>query len=97
MNTTTHSNGLTVQDITAGYENDAWLGFGYLGERQNWSHLTERVAEVDAAVLKEANRRRWMTTTLFRWMNSRDGRHFADAAFGCDMALTPEKVRVFFA
>jgi hypothetical protein len=103
--TATHSNGLTVQDIIAGYDNEQWLGFGYLGERASWldtqdpeveSISPERIAEVDAAILREANRRRWMPITFFRWLNSRDGRHFADAAFGCDMAVTPEKVRQFF-
>jgi len=97
--TTTHSNGITTQDILDGYDNPEWLGWGYFGERQGW--LTsddpecpaqpERVAQVDMAIVAEANRRRWTARRLFRFLNSRDGRHFADAMFGCDAPIADVK------
>jgi hypothetical protein len=77
-------------------ECEGWLGFGYLGGRRDvlaavnhepgygdWS-VGERgrddVAAADAAVVAEANRLGWGPEELFRWANSRDGRHFADTA-----------------
>jgi hypothetical protein len=94
MTTQTHT--LDTVDILAGYGNDDWLGFGYLGERRNAQDTTDpecapvtddRLAAADAAILSEANRRRWTPSQLFQWLNSRDGRHYGDAAFGTDAPI----------
>lgn len=67
---------LTVGDIARGYEDDRWLGWGYLGGRR---HLdVETRDRADAIVLDYANAHRWSADRLFEWMNSRPGRHFAD-------------------
>lgn len=67
---------LTQADIEAGYENEEWLGWGYLGGRESLSE-SER-ADGDAQVLAYANAHGWTAARLFTWLNSRPGRHFAD-------------------
>ncbi|MCU0296965.1 MAG: XkdF-like putative serine protease domain-containing protein [Candidatus Nanopelagicales bacterium] len=70
--------------------NDDWQGYGYLGERQNALDgsdpespaQTERVAEVDAALLRYARANGVSDEALFTWANSKNGRLFADTAFG---------------
>jgi hypothetical protein len=83
---TTKTRELTIDDIEAGYANDGWLGFGYLGERQRYAERDDidegREVEADVFVLETANQRGWSRDQLFQWMNSRDGRHFGDLAFG---------------
>jgi hypothetical protein len=79
---------LTVADIEAGYQHEShddcpgYGGFGYLGERQSAAdHHNVSVADIarsDAAVLAYANEHGWNDHRLFDWLNSRDGRHFAD-------------------
>lgn len=82
---------LTVADIEAGYTNDAWLGFGYLGGRRNaidavrsgeWE--SARVTEADTMVLSVANAKGWDRARLFDWLNSKDGRWYADMTLGSD-------------
>lgn len=71
---------LTTADIEAGYANDEWLGFGYLGER---SHRTRSEQDRgDAFLLRYAAERRWTRDELFTFANSRDGRWFGDLVFG---------------
>jgi hypothetical protein len=75
-------------------ERDEWLGYGYLGERQNVleaaatgglpAALTDRVAAADAFLIEHAARLGWSTDRLFEWANSKAGRWFADDVFGCD-------------
>ena len=60
-----------------------WLGFGYLGERANWADRDrDRVLYVDEAILDRADEYGWTMDDLFEWANSKQGRHFADTAFG---------------
>ena len=82
---------LTVQDIEAGYANDEWLGFGYLGERRNaieavqsgeWEFANVTVA--DTLALQVANEKRWSPERFFQWLNSKDGRWYADMTLGSD-------------
>lgn len=77
-NTTTD---LTTTDITAGYEDERWLGWGYLQGRTNDEEID---AGADAYVLARAAERGWDREDLFHWMNSKDGRWFADWYFGGD-------------
>lgn len=81
-------NPLTVADITDGYDNPEWYGFGYLG---TWLHaLTDSdcgpaqhqlVTEADARIIALANERGWTTEQLFTWLNSKLGRRLGDAWF----------------
>lgn len=82
---------LTVADIEAGYEHDGWLGFGYLGERRNaaeavrsgeWEYAN--VTAADTLALKIANEKGWTAKRFFDWLNSKDGRFFADMTLGSD-------------
>jgi hypothetical protein len=82
---------LTVQDIEAGYENDAWLGFGYLGERRNAAEAVQtgewefaNVTAADTLILEVANDKGWTPARLFTWLNSKDGRIFGDMTLGSD-------------
>lgn len=77
---------LTIKDIEAGYENPEWHGWGYLGER---SREGANLANADTVVLVVANEQRWSQARLFEWLNSRNGRHFADMADGQSV----EKIR----
>ena len=91
MNTTA-AQALTLADLIAGYNHEDFGGYGYLGGRRDaLSNLAYKVditaglAEIAAAdqfVLDTANSRGWDAERLFQWANSRDGRHFADDAFG---------------
>lgn len=88
---------LTVKDIEAGYENDEWAGWGYLGERD--AMLDRRgkslIPKMDRLVLKIANAAGWTKDNLFHWTNSKYGRHFVDQAFGCsDLAGAAVNVRL---
>lgn len=71
---------LTIEDIERSYEDERWLGWGYLGGRK---HLTEGVERdaADAIVLDYANDHGWDYETLFAWLNSKPGRWFADDPF----------------
>ncbi len=73
---------LTIADIEAAAEHPDWHGFGYIGERLRADEA--QAADIDAAdawVLAYANAHRWSGNRLFTWLNSRDARHWADAAF----------------
>ena len=67
---------ITRHDITRGYKNPDWMGFGYLGARLHLNAADRR--ESDSFAIYEANRRHWSKQTFFGWMNSASGRHFAD-------------------
>lgn len=83
--TTTHRH-LTIADLERMTRDDRWLGFGYLGERENLLHNAdpeapanpELVARMDADVLEEANTEGLSYEELFEWANSKLGRWFAD-------------------
>jgi hypothetical protein len=90
MDTTT-APALTVKDIEAGYTNDAWLGFGYLGGRRNAAEAVRsgewefaNVTAADELALRIANEKHWTPERFFQWLNSKDGRWFAGATIGCD-------------
>lgn len=89
---------LTTDNIEAGYDDDKWQGFGYLGAREGaiqsieageWNGDLANIAAADQAVLDHANAKGWSTGRLFAFLNGRAGRHFADTAFGgpADLAL----------
>lgn len=83
---------LTVADIEAGYDNDGWEGYGYLGERERAYRAakTRGAADMaDAAVLLHANANGWSAERLFEWLNSKAGRWFMETAvhFGMERAL----------
>lgn len=82
---------LTVADIEAGYSNDAWHGFGYLGERRNAAEAVRsgewefaNVTAADTMALEVANAKHWSRSRFFQWLNSKDGRWFADMTLGSD-------------
>ena len=76
------TNNLTVTDIEGAYEHPEWLGWGYLGERQR-EESRRKVETADKAVIRFANEEGWDYDQLFWWLNSKPGRWFGDAAFGC--------------
>ena len=83
---------ITTQTIESMKHHDEWGGFGYLGERENVRDAVksgerpvedlQRVADVDELVAAYANKNGITFGRLFRWANSRPGRHFADCMFG---------------
>lgn len=88
MNTTTATR-LTASDITAGYDHDEWLGFGYLGVRRTSLDVSDsaseplrvmemRVLVADEMVLHHANRLGWTRDQFFAWLNSKYGRWTAE-------------------
>ncbi len=85
---------VSFEDMTT---DERWLGWGYLGERKRFLDETDPdtlagsmtpadrvayIAKLDAQVLTYAAGQRWSAEKLFRWANSRTGRHFADWMFG---------------
>lgn len=71
---------LTVDDIGRGYDDERWLGWGYLGGRGQLG--AAELTRADRVVVDFANAHGWDYDRLFEWMNSRPGRHFADDPFG---------------
>lgn len=74
------ANTLTIGHIQKGYDDERWLGWGYLGGRTEYmgEQGLKTLAEADRTVLAYANDHGWTYDQLFAWMNSRPGRHFAD-------------------
>ena len=70
---------LNLSDIERGYADDRWHGVGYLAGRSRIAHHNYLG---DSILLKYANSKGWSYDNLFRWMDSRSGRHFADAFIG---------------
>lgn len=70
---------LTSSDIEDAYEDERWLGWGYLNGRRALTATDQ--ARADDIVLAYANEHRWGYEQLFAWLNSRPGRHFADGPF----------------
>src|SRR5262252_10888489 len=80
---------LTTADIEAGFDNENWLGWGYLGERSRATTRWE-VGNADQIVLRFAHALGWTADDLFAWANSKDGRYLGDWAFGgFDLANEP--------
>lgn len=90
---TTKTTTLTQADLEAGYDNEAWDGYGYLGSRETYlqgeaRHDIERqtadlrVRIADKMVLAEANHRGMSRTRFFEWLNSKNGRWTADELLG---------------
>lgn len=85
---------LTTTDLDQMATNDEWLGFGYIGARQNMLEAgtdpegptkeaaAELVAKADAQALAQANRYGLNAEQLFSWANSKAGRWFGDCWFG---------------
>lgn len=81
---------LTIADLNAMTERDEWLGYGYLGSRQNV--LTsddpeapanpDLVAEADMKAVDNANEYGLTIDQLFDWANSKYGRWYGDCMFG---------------
>ena len=102
MTTTTT---LIQADLEAGYDNDEWLGHGYLGVRESYlqgeaRHLIElrtaitKIEIADELVLAEANRRGMSRHRFFDWLNSKNGRWTADELIGSPIdADSANKVR----
>lgn len=82
----------TIQSIEDMKQNEEWGGYGCLGERDNVRDSVksgerpaedlQKVAETDAKIVEYANARGVSEAQLFDWLNSRNGRHFADQMFG---------------
>ena len=83
---------LTRSDLAAAYNRDDFEGFGYLGGRRyafanlaTEANVSDKLAEIiyaDDNILAVANLRGWDADRLFEWVNSKNGRWFADCAFG---------------
>lgn len=71
-------------------QDDRFLGWGYLGDRGRFlrdpdpgSAITlDLIVEADEAILEVVRDMGWTYDDLFAWANSKDGRWFADMAFG---------------
>jgi hypothetical protein len=61
---------------------DRWSGYGYIGERDRVDDAA--AAAADQRIIEIVNNKGWDYERLFEWANSKRGRWFADAAFGCD-------------
>lgn len=94
MNNTAAAQTITTHDIEAGYEHDGWLGFGYLGERRHaraalvsceWT--IDNIEEADEMAVKIANEKGWSSARFFDWVNSKDGRWYADIMLGGELSL----------
>lgn len=78
----------TSADFDRMTRNDAWLGFGYLGERRNYAegHADEVgravLATADNEALEVANNLGLTEEELFYWANPKNGRWFGDCMFG---------------
>jgi hypothetical protein len=71
---------LTITNITDAYNDDRWLGFGYLGARDTMTDTVQTTA--DKVVVKHANARGWTPEVFFEWLNSKSGRWFGDTVHG---------------
>ena len=49
-----------------------------------FKHALMRVNKADAALIEAANALGASDVLLFEFLNSRNGRHYGDSAFGCD-------------
>lgn len=72
---------LTVADLDRCLDDERWLGFGYLGARQNIREEGDSTEVVDAAVILAARAQGWTYEHLFTWANSKRGRWYGDIAF----------------
>ena len=83
---------LTVQDLDLMKNEDEWLGYGYLGERDNVHYGVQsgerkatdaaRMDAVDQMVIAHANANGFTYEELFTWANHANGRHFVDRMLG---------------
>jgi len=66
-------------------KDDRWLGFGYLGERQNQlADNRKDPLDADALALQSAIDEGLTYDELFEWANSKFGRWYGDCMFGSD-------------
>ena len=75
MTTTTN---LTAADLDRMSSDDRWLGFGYIGGRNNAIAEGWNVADADTLVLEMGQGMTY--DELFAWANSKNGRWFAVSA-----------------
>ena len=88
-NTSTQTTATRIFDRMA--QDDRFLGWGYLGDRGRFLEDTDPestigldpIIEADDAILEVTRDMGWTYDDLFTWANSKDGRWFADMAFGC--------------
>lgn len=75
---------LTPADFDKMTTNEAWLGFGYLGERRNAREAGRDTTTADESAIAEANRLGLTAEELFEWANSKIGRWYGDCWFGAN-------------
>lgn len=83
MTTATKAKALTLDDLEAGYSNENWGGFGYLGARRDaYATAAGRAVFVplDIAIVVKANAAHWSAERLFDWTNSIPGRWIGEEA-----------------
>lgn len=73
---------LTTADLDRMTEHEDWHGFGYIGERTRSDAPATKIAAADMDVLDAANQLGMTYEQLFEWANSKNGRWYADCAFG---------------
>lgn len=92
----------TISHVFDSMTNDErWLGFGYLGGRRSaldgsdpeCPARPDLVADADRQILDYAVAHNWDREQLFEWANSKDGRWFADCAFGGSPAMAARYLR----
>lgn len=72
---------LTIADIVDGYDHDDWAGYGYLGARRDDLTDIEATRAMDERAVAEANARGWTPEQFFNWLDSKNGRWFAESFF----------------
>lgn len=77
---------LTTANLDQMTTREDWLGFGYLGERNNQvdPQSANLVNAADAMLLDHANSLGLTEEELFDWANSKNGRWYGDCWFGCN-------------
>ncbi len=86
---------LTKDTLESFYNNPRWLGFGYLGIRENArslinnndpdkEQLIQSLEEADNYLLETVNSQNWSNKDLFRWANSKNGRWYGEIAIYCN-------------
>lgn len=72
----------TTATLDAFTLNEGWLGFGYIGSRNNAQAEGWRTLTADDLALSMANAAHLSTAAFFEWANSKNGRWFADIMLG---------------
>jgi hypothetical protein len=88
---------LTRDDLESLYESEdpEWGGYGYLAEREYGLRTAkgrEVVEYADKAIVDHANAQGWTREDLFRWADSRTGRHYGEEFFRQGLDRLPSTV-----